>query len=51
MAPHKVSLAFDKKTYNIDYEENRFSPEAGTEKDVMKYFVTKVIQESLKSHY
>ena len=24
MAPHKVSLAFDKKTYNIDYEENRF---------------------------
>ena len=32
IAPYKVSLAFDKKIYNIDYTINRFSQEAGSEK-------------------
>jgi hypothetical protein len=32
IAPHKVSLSFDKKTYNVNYEKNGFKEEAGTEK-------------------
>jgi p38 MAP kinase len=51
IAPHKISLSFDKKTYNIDYEKNRLRQEAGSEKQIMKYFVTKVVQEAFKSDY
>ena len=35
IAPHKVSLSFDKKIYNLDYENNKYQQQAGSEKQIM----------------
>ena len=48
IAPHKISLSFDKKTYNVDYDKNKLQEAAGSEKQIMKYFVTKIVQEAFK---
>jgi hypothetical protein len=48
IAPNKVSISFDKITYNIDYYTQDVNPKAGTKADIMKYFISKLVEEYYK---